>query len=83
MDLVQVVQSSTDKAVNIPQPIVDPVSKQQLVHVYQWSAFLEQYFKLIPQILSYQVFYISSAKPGTFVLQKHSSSPLEEISIRK
>ena len=83
MDLVQVVQSSTDKAVNIPQPIVDPVSQQQLVHVYRWSAFLDQFFKPIPQILSYQVFYISSAKPGTYLLQKHSSSPQVEISICK
>ena len=81
MDVVQVVQSSTDKAINLPQPIVDPVSKQQYVHFYKWSAFLDQFFKPIPQILSYQVFNISSAKPGTIILQRHSLSPQEEVSI--
>ena len=81
MDVVQVVQSSTDKALNLPQPIVDPVSKQQYVHFYKWSAFLDQFFKPIPQILSYQVFNISSAKPGTIILQRHSLSPQEEVSI--
>lgn len=80
-DMARTVQSSTDKAINLPQPIVDPVSKQQLVHVYKWSAFLEQFFKPIPHILSYQVFHTSSLNPGTFLLQKHSSSPKEEVSI--
>ena len=79
-DMAQVVRSSTDKAHNIPQPIVDPVSNQQQVHVYKWSAFLGQFFRPIPQILSYQIF-ITSSKPGTLQLQKHSLSPREEISV--
>ena len=83
MDSAQVVQSSMDKAVNIPQTIVNPVSQQQLIHVYQWSAFLDQFFKPILQILSYQVFYISSTKTGTYILQKHSSRPQEESFICK
>ena len=81
LDMAQVVRSSTDKALNLPQLIVDPVSQQQLVHVYKWSSFLTQYFKPIPHILSYQVFHISSCQPGRVSLQKYSSSPKESVSI--
>ena len=81
LDMARVVQSSTDQAVNIPQLIVDPTTQEQLVHVYKWSQFLYQFFKNIPHILSYQVFEVSSSNPGTFLLQKNSSSVKEEISI--
>ena len=81
LDMAQVVRSSTDKALNLPQLIVDPVSQQQLVHVYKWSSFLTWYFKPIPHILSYQVFHISSCQPGRVSLQKYSSSPKESVSI--
>ena len=49
-DMSQVVQSSTDKALNIP------VSNQQLhvVCVHKRSTFLHQFFRPIPNILSYQ-----------------------------
>jgi len=79
--MTSVVRSSTDQAVNIPQLIVDPITQEQLVCVYKWSEFLDKFFKHIPHILSYQIFEVSSSKPGVFSLWKSSSSAIEEISI--
>ena len=83
LDMASVVRSSTDQAVNIPQLIVDPITQEQLVCVYKWSEFLDKFFKHIPHILSYQIFEVSSSKPGVFSLRKSSSSAIEEISILK
>jgi len=79
--MASVVRSSTDQAVNIPQLIVDPITQEQLVCVYKWSEFLDKFFKHIPHILSYQIFEVSSSKPGVLLLRKSSSSAIEEISI--
>ena len=78
--MASVVRSSIDQAVNIPQLIVDPITQEQLVCVYKWSEFLDKFFKHIPNILSYQIFEVSSSKPGVFSLRKSSSSAIEEIS---
>ena len=74
LDMARVVRSTTDKATNIPQLVVDPTSQEQLVHVYKWSEFLLCFFRPIPHILSYQIFSVSSSKPGKILLQTNSAT---------
>lgn len=81
-EIEQVVSSSTTNDQNVPQLIRDATGKV-LVTFYQWTAYLSQFFKPIPNILQYHIFRVKSDKPGIVELQEFSDSPIVEEKIFK
>ena len=82
-EIATVVQRSTTAAQNVPQLIQDSAGTF-LVNFSQWSAFLSQFFRPIPNITSYHNFKISSDQPdGTVILRSYSDSKEERINILK
>jgi hypothetical protein len=55
-DVVAAVQRSSPGGHNAAQLTVDPLSQQQYVKWYDWSSFLERFFKPLPHITSYYHF---------------------------
>ena len=54
--------------------LISSPSSEKEVDVHQWTAFLQQFFKTIPNILKYRKFYFSAAKPGVLVVQEYSDT---------
>ncbi|XP_062615789.1 uncharacterized protein LOC134277475 [Saccostrea cucullata] len=61
---------------NIPQLVEDP---QYPVIFYDWSTFLKQYFKPIPQLKQYHHFRMTHEHPGVVHLRKYAGD--EEITV--
>ena len=58
-------------------------SGTQLVHWINWSDFLQNYFKTIPNFTSYHHFKVSKSEPGTVVVKEYADSPGKAINISK
>ena len=56
---------------------------QRKVPFYKWSAYLSNYFKSIPSILSYHNFSISDSCPGIVSLREYSDGEEVRIDIMK
>ena len=81
-DIARTVTLSTNTNQHVPQLIKDIDGTHQ-VKFYQWSAHLGQYFKNIPNILSYHNFSVSEAQIGRVNLRQHSTSEETHFSILK
>lgn len=67
------VELSTATGQNIPQLVRDNRDKIQ-VKFYQWTAFLGQFFRTIPNISTYHNFRASEGQRGDIELRQYSSS---------
>ena len=67
-EMARVVKESTTTGKNKAQLIRSPSGEKE-VDFYQWTAFLQQFFKSIPNILKYHKFRFNAAKPGVVVVQ--------------
>ena len=81
-EVAQVVEKSTHAEQNIPQLVRDERGGQQ-VTFYKWTAYLIQFFRAIPNILSYHKFRVSSAEPGVVYLREFCNSDETKINILK
>lgn len=54
-----------------------------IVPVYEWSLFLEQFFKRVPNIKNYHHFRFSKDKPGRVYFKESNSSPEQSMMLLK
>lgn len=54
-----------------------------IVSVYEWSSFLEQFFKRVPNIKNYHHFRFSKDNPGTVYFKESSSSQEQSMMLLK
>ena len=66
----------------LPQTTVFP-SGSRNVHWIEWTLFLQQFFKPIPQITSYHHFSVSKAEPGVVTLKEYADSNELKLDIFK
>ena len=50
-----------------------------IVPVYDWSSFLQRFFKRVPNIKKYQHFRFSKDKPGRVSFKELNSSPEQSL----
>jgi hypothetical protein len=83
-ELARVVNTSTQKEINLAQLIVDPVSKQTIAQVYDWKSYFEIYFRKVPNIIRYHYFRFVATKPGlVFIKEIPASTEEKTIKIMK
>lgn len=70
-DVVEVVNTSADA--NVAQ-LVGTQRGEQIVPVYDWSAFLGEHFRSLPNLKRYHHFSFSSQHPGMVALKEFSDS---------
>ena len=70
-EIARVVNTSTQKEINLAQLIVDPVSKQTLVQVYDWKSYFEIYFRKVPNTISYHHLPFDATKPGLVFIKEN------------
>jgi len=80
--LSKVVNESTVTGSNQVQVAYDPATKYR-VACYDWKTYLSSLFKVIPSILKYQHFYVSSKNPGIIELKEFADSDKTIVDIRK
>ena len=68
------VDSSSNTGVNKAQ-LVATHNGRVIVPVYDWSTFLGQYFKKIPNIKKFHHFRFSNNEPGVVYCREYLSSP--------
>ena len=73
-ELACVVNTSTQKEINLAQMIVDTVSKQTRVQVYDWESYFEIYFRKVPNIIRYHYFRFDATKPGLVLIKEFPST---------
>ena len=73
IEMERVVKESTITGRNKAQLIRSPCGEKE-VYFYQWTLFLQQFFKPIPNILKYHKFRFDAAKPGVVVVQEYSDT---------
>ena len=81
-DIARVVSLSSNHKQHILQLIHGMVG-QRKVPFYKWSAYLSNYFKSIPSILSYHNFSLNDSYPGIVCLREHSDGEEVRINIMK
>ena len=69
-ELARVVNTSTQKEINLAQLIVDTVSKKILLQVYDWQSYFEIYFRKVPNIIRYHHFRFDATKPGLVFIKQ-------------
>jgi hypothetical protein len=79
-EISAVADRATTSGQIVPQVIRD-VAGKKLVTFYQWSAYLGQFFRTIPNITSYHNFKVSS--DGTVTIKQYSDSSEEKIKLLK
>ena len=82
LEMSRVVRESTTTGKNKAQ-LIRSLSGEKEVDFCQWSAFLQQFFKAIPNILKYHKFRIDTAKPGVVVVQEYSDTQELAIDVLK
>ena len=82
IELACVVNTSTKK-INITQLIVDRVSKQTLVQVYDWKSYFEIYFRKVSNIIRNHHFRFDATKPGLVFIKEFPSTEEKTITIIK
>ena len=80
--IARLVEQSSVVGANSAQ-LVHNSKGERVVHFYEWSQFLLQYFKAIPGITSYHVFRFDCLHPGTVFVREHSQSPEKSVTILK
>ena len=81
-ELAQMVESSSTVGVNKAQLVATHDGKV-IVPVYNWSAFLEQYFVKVPNIKKFHHFRFSKDEPGKLYFKMYSSSPEQSLQLLK
>ena len=81
-ELAQMVESSSTVGVNKAQLVATHDGKV-IVPVYNWSAFLEQYFVKVPNIKKFHHFRFSIDEPGKLYFKLYSSSPEQSLQLLK
>ena len=81
-DIARVVMESSPSGKNLPQTTVSP-SGSRNVHWIEWTLFLQQFLKPIPQITSYHHFSVSKAEPGVVTLKEYADSNELKLDIFK
>ena len=79
VDIARVVHESTTTTQNKARELTG-VRK---VNFYQWTVFLQQFFKVIPNILKYNRFLFDAAKPGVVSLREATTSEDTILNILK
>ena len=74
VDIERAVRESPTTQQNKAQLVASPDGKEKYVTWYQWSSFLSQYFKPIPNITSFHVFRVSASCPGVVFACEYSDS---------
>ena len=82
-ELVHVVNTSTQKEINLAQLIEDPILKQTLVQVYNWKSYFETYFRKVPNITRYHHFQFDATKPGLVFIKEFLLAEEKTITIMK
>lgn len=72
-EFAEMVESSSTSGVNKAQ-IVGTHDGKVIVPVYDWSAFLEQYFVKLPGIKKFYHFRFSTEEPGKLYFKEYSTS---------
>ena len=70
----RLVETSGTAGVNKAQ-LVGMHDRRVIVPVYDWSTFLGQYFKKLPNIKKFHHFYFSRENPGVVFYKEFASSP--------
>ena len=76
------VESSSTVGVNKAQHVGTHDGKV-IVPVYNWSAFLEQYFVKVPNIKKFHHFRFSKDEPGRLYFKLYSTSPEQSLQLLK
>ena len=76
------VESSSTSGVNKAQ-LVGTHDGKVIVSVYDWSAFLEQYFVKLPGIKKFHHFRFSTEEPGKLYFKEYSTSPERSVMLLK
>ena len=76
------VESSSAAGVNNAQ-LVGTHDGKVIVPVYNWSAFLEQYFVELPGIKKFHQFRFSKDEPGKLYFKEYSISPERSVLLLK
>ena len=82
VDIVRVVNESRITGHNKPQLIRD-LDGKQYVEFYQWTSFLQQFFKPIPNILKFHSFTVNSTQPGVVSMKQNVSSEAMVVNVLK
>ena len=69
--IATLVNQSSLKGQKIPQLICDS-NGHRLVHFYNWTSFLSQFFKQVPNITSFQNFKAAHDFYGEILLKEYS-----------
>ena len=77
-DICRVVQESTSTGQNKYQ-VIRSLEGKKLVNFFKWTEFLQQFFKHLPNLLTYHCFQVDAAKPGLVMVRQYSNT--DEISI--
>ena len=81
-DITRTVSRSTTNGQHVPQ-LIRNVSGDVQVRFYQWSIHLSQFFKSIPNILSYHNFSVNKSLLDYVCLRKNSGSEQTLVKILK
>ena len=80
--MIDVINSSTEKARNICHPYRDGEGNASLEY-RAWSKWLEKFFRKLPNISGYQHFSMSTDKPGEVTVRKYADSEEETYQLLK
>ena len=81
--IATLVKQSSLKGQNIPQLICDSNGRRGLVHFYNWTSFLSQFFKQVPNITSFHNFKAAHDFCGEIRLKEYSDSSEQWLPILK
>lgn len=81
-DIARVVTESSPSGKNLAQTTVTPTGSR-IVYWIEWTSFLQQFFKPIPQITSYHHFLVSKEEPGVVTVKEYADSKELKINIFK
>lgn len=82
IEVARVVEKSTITGKNKAQ-LISNLQGEKEVQFYQWTAYLQQFFKPIPNILKYHCFRVDVTKPGVVMVKEYSDSDELSINILK
>ena len=82
VDIERVVNESSVAGKNKAQLTISS-TETRLVHWYNWSELLGEFFKTIPNITKYHHFKVKKASPGKVYVKEYSHSTEEEVDICK
>ena len=81
-EFAKMVKSSSTVGVNTAQ-LVGTHNGKVIVPVYNWSAFLEQYFVKVPKIKTFHYFGFLKDEPGKLYFKQYSTSPEQSLMLLK